>query len=243
MTLFLASVRDAAEAELALGEGTDVIDLKDPARGALGALAAETITACLRCVAGRAPVSATVGDLPLRGDAVAAAVSATAALGVDYIKLGVFPGSDASFYLDLADREPNRARLILVLFADALPQFDSIALAAKLGASGLMFDTLGKGEGALTDYLPLRELAARSAEAKTCGLTVGFAGSLRPKDVPALLALEPDLLGFRGALCRNGDRLQPVDAIRLASIRKLIPRKSGGLLARNLPDRAAPALC
>ncbi len=94
MTLFLASVRDAAEAEMAIGAGADIVDLKDPGRGALGALAPKTIAACVRAVARRVPVSATIGDLPLEGDAVRAAVLTTAARGVDYVKLGLFPGGD-----------------------------------------------------------------------------------------------------------------------------------------------------
>ncbi len=74
MTLFLASVRDAEEAELALRAGADIVDLKDPGQGALGALAPDTIAACVKHVAGRAPISATIGDLPLEGDKVRAAV-------------------------------------------------------------------------------------------------------------------------------------------------------------------------
>jgi dihydroneopterin aldolase len=65
MTLFLASVRDAAEAEMALACGADIIDLKDPSQGALGAVSLDAIASTVRCVAGRAPVSATIGDLPL----------------------------------------------------------------------------------------------------------------------------------------------------------------------------------
>ena len=65
LTLFLASVRDAEEAELALRAGADIVDLKDPEQGALGALTPDTIAACVKQVAGRAPVSATIGDRPL----------------------------------------------------------------------------------------------------------------------------------------------------------------------------------
>jgi len=83
LTLFLASVRDAEEAELALHAGADIVDLKDPAQGALGALPPDIIAACVKQVAGRAPVSATVGDLPLEGDGVRAAIRKTASLGVD----------------------------------------------------------------------------------------------------------------------------------------------------------------
>jgi len=78
MTLFLASVRDAGEAEMAMTAGADIIDLKDPHSGALGALNLKTIASCVRSIARRAPVSATVGDLPLEwvGPAVAIALGA-----------------------------------------------------------------------------------------------------------------------------------------------------------------------
>jgi (5-formylfuran-3-yl)methyl phosphate synthase len=242
MTLFLASVRDAAEAELAIGAGADIIDLKDPDKGALGALAFDAIAECVRCVAHRNPVSATIGDLPLEAETIRDAALSTADLGVDYVKLGLFPGSDAELCLSRLRNDTRRLRLILVLFADALPDFDAIGLAAKIGAAGIMFDTLGKGSGALPDYIPPAGLAAFVAAAKAARLSVGLAGSLRAEHVPSLLALEPDLLGFRGALCRAGERIGPLDPLRLASIRALIPRQRCDLRKANLPEVAAQAL-
>ena len=41
MTLMLASVTNPAEAEAVWAGGADIIDLKDPAKGALGALDAK----------------------------------------------------------------------------------------------------------------------------------------------------------------------------------------------------------
>ena len=117
MTRFLASVRDVAEAETALLAGADIIDLKDPAKGALGALASEAIASCVAGIAGRAELSATVGDLPLEPAAVLSAVLATAATGVDYIKLGLFPGGDARGCLGLLAQEARGLRLLLVVFA------------------------------------------------------------------------------------------------------------------------------
>ena len=90
MTGMLASVTDASEAEIAVNAGADLIDCKDPRGGALGALPVSMIDAIRRQVAGRRPVSATVGDLPATAAALVPAVRRIAATGVDFVKLGLF---------------------------------------------------------------------------------------------------------------------------------------------------------
>jgi len=224
MTLLLASVRNEAEAEIAVGAGADIVDLKDPGRGALGALDLKSIEVCVRAVGGRVPVSATIGDLPLEEKVVSTAVLTTAARGVDYVKLGLFPDGDAVRCLNGLTGLAAKIRLIVVLFADALPEIDAVGLAARIGASGIMFDTLGKSGAALPDLISPRMLADFLAAARARGMTVGLAGSLKARHVPDLLALGPDLLGFRGALCRAGERDKSLDKARLAAVRALIPR-------------------
>src|SRR4051794_2290794 len=59
----LVSVRSAAEALAALAGGADVIDVKEPKNGSLGAADDDTISAVVRAVNGRAPVSAALGEL------------------------------------------------------------------------------------------------------------------------------------------------------------------------------------
>jgi dihydroneopterin aldolase len=223
MTLFLASVRNREEAETALGAGADIIDLKEPGNGALGALDPGMIEACVARVAGRAPVSATVGDLPMQAEIIRDAVRDTASLGVDYVKLGLFPEGDARSCLDPLEREARTIPLILVVFADAWPAFDAVAEAARIGAHGIMLDTRGKGSGSLLDHLSIEALAGFIIAAKAGGLNVGVAGSLRAAQVPLLLPLLPDLIGFRGALCRHGAREAGLNADSCASIRALIP--------------------
>jgi len=243
VSLFLASVRDADEAELALRAGADIIDLKDPAMGALGALDPAAIAKCVARVAGRAPVSATIGDRPLGADGVRAAMLDTAARGVDYVKLGVFPSAAAERSLKRFAGVTGKLRLVLVLFADAMPAFDAIALAARIGAHGVMFDTLGKTAGALPEHISYMGLAERIAAAKAEGLIVGLAGALQARHVPSLIALQPDLLGFRGGLCVDGNRVKPLDPDRLAAIRALIPERPRVFHAPNMADRAPQALC
>jgi len=61
MTLMLASVTNPAEAEAVWAAGADIIDLKDPAKGALGALDADVAAGIVRSVGKRKPVSAAAG--------------------------------------------------------------------------------------------------------------------------------------------------------------------------------------
>jgi dihydroneopterin aldolase len=246
MTRFLASVRDPAEADAALASGADIIDLKDPARGALGALASGTIAQCVAAISGRAEMSATVGDLPMVPAIVRNAVLATAATGVDYVKLGLFPGGDAQGCLNLlanplAD-ETRAVRLILVVFADAPPSFDAIGAASRFRASGIRLDTMRKDGRSLLDHVPLDRLADFVAAGRAEGLLVGLAGSLKAAQVPALLPLKPDLLGFRGALCRNGARGASLDATACAAIRALIPAAPRQALLSTMPE-LSPSLC
>lgn len=245
MTLFLASVRDAKEAEIALQARADIIDLKEPRRGALGALDPETTRAVMSAIAGRATLSATIGDLPMVAESIRDAVLTRVAYGVDYVKFGLFPDGDPQGCLEQLRPVARSARLIVVLFADRLPAFDAVASVAHMGAAGIMLDTAGKSSGSLRDHFDLRELTHFVMSAKAQGLAVGLAGSLTGPEVPELLALQPDLLGFRGALCHSS-RNSSLDPQACAAIRTLIPEAPLALTSgprTRLPDAAAQASC
>jgi (5-formylfuran-3-yl)methyl phosphate synthase len=245
MTLFLASVRDEAEAAIALLARADVIDLKEPRRGALGALDPETTPGIVSLVGGRVAVSATIGDLPMQPETISAAVLEKAACGVDYVKFGLFPDADAQRCLDALHPVAQRVNLIVVIFADRLPDFDAVAEAAAMGATGIMLDTADKGSGSLLAHLDPCQLASFVAQAKSHGLTVGLAGSLAAADVPKLLPLAPDLLGFRGALC-NGSRGAALDPAACAAIRALIPENRPAAESKppaRMSEAPAQALC
>lgn len=205
MTGLLASVTSAAEAETALGAGADIIDLKDPRTGALGALSASVIRGAVDRVAGRRIVSATIGDLPMEPGIVDQAVARIAALGVDIVKIGIFPGGRPAACLDaLAARTARGARLVAVLFADRSPDFGMIEGVADRGFTGVMLDTQDKRAGGLRRHLDDDVLARFVERAAASGLLSGLAGSLSAADIAPLLQIGPDYLGFRGALCATG---------------------------------------
>ena len=214
----LASVADLAEVELALPLA-DLIDLKDPNQGALGAWPLPRIAEAVRQIDGRRPVSATVGDLPPEAASLAAAALATAAEGVDIVKLGFFAGGD---HVRLAQAlEPVARRgiaLVAVLMADQGPDVAVIPALAAAGFRGVMLDTADKMAGGLLTHWSTAKLAQFVANARQHGLLTGLAGSLRVGDVGILAPLLPDFLGFRGALCSSG-RNGALDPGRLAAVR------------------------
>ena len=75
----LVSVTDADEARLAADAGVDIVDVKNPAEGSLGAPAPGVIERVREVVPPEHPVSAAIGDLPnLPGTAALAALGAVA---------------------------------------------------------------------------------------------------------------------------------------------------------------------
>jgi len=202
----LVSVRDVAEAELACAAGADLVDAKDPERGALGALPVATVRALVERLAGRAVTSAVAGEPAPSG--MEAAVRAMAATGVDYVKVALPPGCPPAL---LAAAAAAPGRLIAVLFAEDAPDAGLVPALARAGLAGAMIDTAGKDGRRLTDLLDPRHLSAFTAAARAHGLLSGLAGSLRITDIAGLARHAPGYLGFRGGLCRDGDRRLALD--------------------------------
>jgi dihydroneopterin aldolase len=224
MTRMLASVADAAEAEAVLQLGADVVDLKDPRRGALGAVPLDAARAAIATVARRTETSAALGDPPYDEDAVLAGARALAAMGVDYVKLAV----DAPTLDRLGHSLSGLARdvgVVGMMFADEKPDFALLAKLSALGFKGAMLDTRDKTRGRLIAHLDVVSLSQFCSECRALNLISGLAGSLEAPDVPRLLLLGPDVLGFRGALCRAHDRKDAIDPQAVALIRDLIPRE------------------
>ena len=221
----LASVTSEAEARLAAVHGADIVDCKNPAEGALGALALETVSAIRCAIPDHVPVSATIGDLSPEPGPVLEAARAMAATGADIVKIGFFPGGDADATIRHLGRHLAPATpLVAVLMADAALDLALVPALGEAGFAGVMLDTAAKDGRTLLDHRGRDELAAFLDAARAAGLMAGLAGSLRLAQIPDLLALGPDVLGFRGALCRASDRLGALDTEALGAVRRAIPR-------------------
>ena len=242
MTQMLASVTSVEEALLALELGADIIDLKNPHDGALGALPLPTLASIVIALDGRRTISATIGDAPDDAARIAQKVVATAATGVDIVKIGI-PTSRLALALghppqlafwqgkaDLASPrpatgagpEPASTRLVAVLFADQAFDLAWIDALAERGFYGVMLDTADKHAGGMRSHCDDAQLRNFVRRAHSKHLMCGLAGSLRLDDIAPLLALSPDYLGFRGALCRNTSRTDQLDADAFRAVRSRI---------------------
>lgn len=223
MTGWLASITDADEARQVLAAGADIIDAKNPHAGALGALSLNSVSSIVKAVGGQTPVSATVGDFPaMEPYSVTHAVSMMATTGVDFVKIGLFPAPALPECLEALASLSDRCRLVAVLFADRNPDIRLVERIATLGFSGIMLDTMDKSAGGLLQYQPVVRLADFVGQVRSLNLISGLAGSLRAADIPDLVPLGADYLGFRGALCHDHARTQTLDLDAITAITQAI---------------------
>jgi FolB domain-containing protein len=222
MTFMLASVTGVEEAEVAVRHGADIVDLKN-ADSAFGAVAPSAIRATVDRMARRRPVSAVAGELEMDPAAITRAVVAIADAGTDYIKIGLYPDRRREDCIRALAPLARRASLIGVMFADHGADEALVGLMAESGFAGAMIDTANKSAGRLLDHVNIAALGRFVQSTRTHGLLAGLAGSLEPPDIPRLMLLAPDVLGFRRALCSNKDRSSVISSDAVDVVRALIP--------------------
>jgi (5-formylfuran-3-yl)methyl phosphate synthase len=229
----LVSVVNLDEVEAALSGGADLLDLKNPAEGSLGAPIPATIIEVRRAAPRPQLLSVAIGDMPdLPGTAALAAVGA-AACGADYVKVGLWGPRTEATAVALLHRVSDAlgayhgVSLIAAGYADAeragtLDPCSLPAIAQRGGAAGCLIDTAIKDGRPLFDFLAPETLADLVNEAHAAGLLIALAGALRPQDLPILRDLGADIVGVRSAVCRDGRRTGPLEAARVRQLRELL---------------------
>jgi (5-formylfuran-3-yl)methyl phosphate synthase len=233
----LVSVRNSSEALAALRGGADVIDVKEPSRGSLGAADRESIAAVVQTVGGQAIVSAACGELidvvrmPNGDD------QTLLPLGVSLFKIGLAGCAAVPDWSAVWQRaiEPIRAsqaslevRPVAVIYADWLaagapPPQEVLSAAMELGCPAILIDTWDKSQGALFNHWPLDDLQMFICEMRRQNLLVVLAGSLIGEGITAAAQLGPDLVAVRTAACDAG-RSGTVSEQRVRNLKQMLDR-------------------
>jgi uncharacterized protein (UPF0264 family) len=244
----LVSVANSHDAEAALRGGADIIDAKNPARGALGAVEL-TVLQDIRLACGdRVPLTAALGD---RGSArfFERQAALFAAAGASLVKIGfrdAVPAPDIESVLRAAvggaATAPVPGAVIAVAYADwehvssAVPDL-VLDAAAAAGAAGVLIDTADKDGPGLSGLMSPDELGRWIAKARGVGLLTAVAGRLCSGDFAWLAPLGADVAGVRGAACEAG-RASWISATRVTMLRERCAAASRRAAPSTLPVAA-----
>lgn len=229
----LVSVTDAEEARDAVKGGADIIDAKDPGRGALGPVTLDMLRGIQAAVGETRPISAAIGDA-LDEESLSFLARDFSAARVRFVKVGFAGHSEVAQVerlLRAAIEETRRVHpetgVVAVAYADAsalekhLPVEAVIEAATHVGAAGLLVDTVDKNGPGLTDLVDLTLVRTWVARAHASGLFAALAGRLRPEDFGFVAASGADIAGVRGAACAGG-RMGRVSELRVHALRGLL---------------------
>lgn len=224
MSKWLGSVQSLEEAHTLLPALPDILDMKDPSKGALGALSIELVSSIVSFIDARCLTSATVGDLPMNAKVIGDAMIAMAATGVDYVKIGLFPDDNV---IDCIEKLATVVKslekpVIAVLFADKNPNIDLVAYLKESGFSGVMIDTAIKNGKGLRDHWDHAQITAFAEQVEQHSLICGLAGALKIEDIAELKPLNANYLGFRSALCEQQRRTSTLQLSLAQQVQSLI---------------------
>ncbi|MDP6442573.1 MAG: (5-formylfuran-3-yl)methyl phosphate synthase [Pirellulaceae bacterium] len=224
----LVSVRNETEAERALQGGAGLIDVKEPLRGPLGAANPSVWRDVAARTAGRAPLSAALGEL------VEAPGCGELPGEFSYAKIGLAGGAHNPAWPRLWTNQWRDAadglNLVLAAYADyeaaaAIAPERLIDRAGDLGCRVFLLDTFCKAAGGLFDTMPPQRVAELVERARQARLQVALAGSLRDAGIRRAAALRPDWIAVRGAACKGG-RTTSVSATKVRDLRRAIDAAS-----------------
>jgi uncharacterized protein (UPF0264 family) len=200
--------------------GADIIDVKNPKEGALGANFPRVIRQIKEILPKNLELSATLGDLPnLPGTASLAALGAVVS-GVDYVKVGLFgvkTSEEATTLMTEVVKAVKDYDSNLKTIASGYADFQSVgcvsplelpSVAYEAEADGILVDIHTKnGIDNLFSFLNDEQLRKFVTQAHKNNLLAALAGSLDTQHISRVHNLGTDIIGVRGAVCSKKDRL------------------------------------
>ena len=192
----------------------DIIDVKKPSEGSLGANFPWVIREIKQF--SKKPVSAAIGDFDFKPGGAALAAYGAACAGADYIKIGLaFEGAEQAREMISAvvkavkDEFPEK-KVVIAAYSDyermhSISPFEMAPIAAACGADFAMVDTGIKDRKSTFAFMDEETLRSFAETNRSLGLGTALAGALKFEDIDALKRINPDIIGVRGMVC-GGDR-------------------------------------
>ncbi len=192
----------------------DIIDVKKPSEGSLGANFPWVIREIKTLVA--KPLSAAIGDFDYKPGGAALAAYGAACAGADFIKIGLaFDGQEkardviSAVVRAVKDEFPEKF-VVIAAYSDyqrmhSISPFEMAPIAAECGADFAMVDTGIKDRKSTFAFMDEETLRTFTYTNGKLGLGTALAGAFKFEDIDALKRINPDIIGVRGMVC-GGDR-------------------------------------
>lgn len=205
------------EARSAMTGGADILDVKNPKEGSLGANFPWTIRDIANLTGSKVPVSATIGDLDYKPGTASLAALGAAVSGADYIKAGLLGVKTADQAADMLDNivravkdYDQRKKVVASAYSDfyrvgSISPILLIEVAKSSDIDVIMVDTAIKDGRSTFEFMSEQELSLFISASQKLGLEVAIAGTIGFQDIDLLKRLNPDIIGVRGIVC-GGDR-------------------------------------
>lgn len=245
----LVSAVNLKEAIACYEAGVDIIDIKNPNEGSLGAnfpWVIKEIVNELREKEAKGKISATIGDLDFTPGSASLAAFALAKIGVDYVKAGIkVDDYKKAEKLCIAIKKAcmHNTELVLAAYADfseikTISPMKLIEIAEKIGAYGVMVDTYNKtGKKTLFDFLDENYIKKFVKEARKRNLIVALAGKLDFDAIERIKKFDrssmPHIIGVRSLACRNSERGKSIEKQRIVEIKKFIEENGRKRVEKN----------
>ena len=217
----LVSPKDVEEAKAVIRGNADIVDVKNPKEGSLGANFPWVIKAIKELVEKEGgngmEMSAAIGDFDYKPGTASLAALGAASSGADYVKIGLFKVKTKQEAIDLLSGvvkavkgfDPTK-KVVSAFYSDykrinSVSPFEITEIGKEVDIDVAMVDTGIKDGRSTLEFLSEEELKTFVSESRALGLDTALAGSLTFEDLPVIKAINPDILGVRGMVC-GGDR-------------------------------------
>lgn len=201
----------------------DIVDLKNPNIGALGAWKKKDIILALRRFKSKKIISATLGnikDLKI----LEKKLFEYDELGLSFLKIGCFFNSISELkdLISVIKKKKNKTKMVLVFFAENYKLLDELNNNWNILLNGnfdnILIDTLDKKKDGLLKKININFLELFIKNAEKIGINVGLAGKIKFSELIKIKNLKPKIVGFRSAICEKRKRSSEVSSTKAKQI-------------------------
>ncbi len=222
-TKFLISLKKIEEISNEVIEEVDILDLKNPLKGAIGAWELNNIKRVISIHKNNIAISATLGDV--FGDKeFLIKLKKFDCLGLDFIKFGLLSIDQTNLFekLTMIESKVFKTNLVCVVFVDIKNNLNlvnnNLDYFFRCGVKNILLDTFCKKNGDLLNFCKKDYLRKFISKCKKNNIQIGLAGGLTEIQVPLILKLNPDIVGFRSAICKSNKRTSSIDINKIKKL-------------------------